>query len=737
MAEIAARAYQAVDKATDIVGLAGKGLRKLGPVLDGAVGAVARRANKAIDKMPQWAKCLLRKEPVDLGSGVMLTVTTDVTLPGPIPFEWERVWYSRSDYEGPLGYGWHHRYDMALRLDDGFAVLRMADGRQTEFDCTTDHTGPYFDRKNRLSLHRSNQTNTQKLAPWRVWDHAQKVWYTFNAPPENGPMQPLQRVETNDGQAIELHYSAAGHLNRIVDSAGRELTMDTDGRGRITALYGPDPALPTAQLLLVAYAYDGQGNMATVTNAEGYQWQMRYEGHLMNQKTLPNGLSFYWRYDAPDHSARCVHTWGDGGIHEGRFSYPDAYTTVMTDIDGTHTYTHYDGLVTDYTDPLGRHTQTLYNGFQDIEVERDPMGNTTTYDYDQWGNLTAMTHADGASEAWAYDPTGERLMTSSDARGGQYVYTHDEAGNLVERTDPLGQPTRYQYDGRGRVTSLTNALNQTTHLRYDGHGNLTHIVAPDQTIRSRTYDALGRLVLLTDEAGFQQHRHYDHLGQLTGVTDPDGSQQTLAYDALGNVVRATQGGQSVSFTYAGLGRLASRQQGGTRIDFAYDREERLTALRNEKGEVYQFRLDGAGQVVEEVGFDGLTRRYDRDGAGRVVLLHRPGRGPADGRTTAYTYDGVGRVTGIRYEEGPDSPGVVQSYTYDGMGALIEARANGSRVALERDAAGRVVAEVQDGQRLDSQYDALGQRTHLASSLGGRPPLRLRPDGPVAHPTPRP
>ncbi|MEZ0611499.1 DUF6531 domain-containing protein [Fibrella sp. WM1] len=684
--------------------------RVLGAVTDGAK-AVGRAGRQALDKLPQPVKCALRLEPVDMGSGTMLSMLTDVSLPGPIPFEWQRTWYSRSDYNGPMGYGWHHRYDLALRLESesDVAVLRMADGRQTDFAPPVLAGEPVFDRSNRLSLYRPAEAQQ----PWRVWHHDERVWYVFDVPRPDGPMQPLQRIENRTGQAIQFSYTVAGHLARILDSAGRELTLDTDARGRITALYGPDPEQPSERMLLMAYSYDAEGNMATYTNAEGYQSVMHYKGHLMVKKTSPSGLSFYWEYDGPDHLARCIHSWGDGGLHEGWLSYPDEETTILTTRDGKTTFTHYRGLVTDEVDPLGRHKQWLYNGFDELEVERDGAGNATTYDYDRWGNLTALQHADGATEAWQYDPeTGERLLASTNARGGSYTYLYDEAGNLSARTDPMSHATRYQYDGQGRLTSLTNALGQTTHLRYDAQSNLTHIIAPDQTIRSRTYDALGRLVILTDEAGYQQQRTYDRLGQLITVVEPDGSRQTMAYDSMGNVVQATGGGQAVSFTYVGLSQLASRQQGGTRIDFSYDLDERLTGLRNEKGEQYRFVLDRVGQVVEEIGFDGLTRHYQRDAAGRVAQVRRP-----DGRTTAYAYDGVGRVTGVRYEEGPDSPGLVQTYRYDGMGALLEARTGNSRVVLERDALGRVVAEVQDGERIESIYDALGQRTHLTSSLG--------------------
>ena len=44
--------------------------------------------------------------PVDVASGTFFTDEEDCWLDGPVPLSWERTWYSRSDYRGPLGNGW-------------------------------------------------------------------------------------------------------------------------------------------------------------------------------------------------------------------------------------------------------------------------------------------------------------------------------------------------------------------------------------------------------------------------------------------------------------------------------------------------------------------------------------------------------------------------------------------------------------------------------------------------------
>ncbi len=78
-----------------------------------------------------WHKtiCTVTGHPVDVSSGLFFTDEEDFFLTGVIPISWERTWYSKSDYEGPLGNGWHHAYDMGLVVDEQNITLRLSDGR--------------------------------------------------------------------------------------------------------------------------------------------------------------------------------------------------------------------------------------------------------------------------------------------------------------------------------------------------------------------------------------------------------------------------------------------------------------------------------------------------------------------------------------------------------------------------------------------------------------------------------
>lgn len=134
--------------------IAGAAMKKC-KIPKGLRGAVHRRI------------CSVTGHPVDIASGMVFTEIVDFELSGPIPLAWERVWYSTSDYEGDLGHGWHHSYDMAMSFDKNaidettnerrsVVVVRMPDGRPAVFE-DIQIGESYFDRKEKLTLFRDEK----------------------------------------------------------------------------------------------------------------------------------------------------------------------------------------------------------------------------------------------------------------------------------------------------------------------------------------------------------------------------------------------------------------------------------------------------------------------------------------------------------------------------------------------------------------------------------------------------
>ena len=686
-------------------GEAADGLRLLGEVKTGAKGvAEAEKAPGLLDEVRAAVEeCFEVGHPVDVATGVLFTQATDFTLPGPVPLVWARTWFSCSTHQGVLGHGWHHAYDLGLTLTaEGGATLRRADDRRALFDPPAPGQRS-FNRRHKLEL------ALEPTGP-QVWDTRQQLWYVFEpiGPDAHLSEQRLAAVENAHGARIQFAYTAAGHLTTLTDSAGRVLACETDAAGRLLAIQAPAPSPEAAPFALVRYTYDEAGDMRAATDALGHAARFTYEGHLLTRETFRSGLNFYFTYDGTGPAARCMHTWGDGGIFDTKLRYDGpGHTTAWNSYGYETSYFHRRGLVTRSQDARGVEHRWDYNLYAELERAVDPLGQVTSYTYDARGNQTRITYPDGIELSTQYN-NQQLPAQGTDANGNAWQWEYDAQGQLTQATDPGGATTRYTYDAQGRTASMSNALGYTTRLRYDAHGNLAHAVAPDDTIRSRGYDALGRLVTLTDALGHVERRHYDRRGQLVGVQPPEGPTQQYAYDAAGNVVRADEDGQQpVELAYTPMGQLAERRQAGQAVAFRYDLEGNLTGLTNEHGEQYRFELDTAGQVVAETGFDGLTRRYVRDAAGRVTHIERPA-----GRTTAYTYDAAGRIAEVVHNQTEYT-----RYGYRADGALLEATTATATVQFECDALGRVLREIQNGQQVRTTYDAAGQRQGLTSSLG--------------------
>jgi len=88
---------------------------------------------------------------------------------------------------------------------------------------------------------------------------------------------------------------------------------------------------------------------------------------------------------------------------------------------------------------------------------------TTTYTYDNAGQMTGATLPDGTTLGYSYD-AAHRLTGVTDAKGNSVTYTLDNAGNKTgeQVKDPSGNLQRNItriYDALNRVQQVTGASN--------------------------------------------------------------------------------------------------------------------------------------------------------------------------------------------------------------------------------------------------------------------------------------
>ncbi len=660
--------------------------------------------NSFIRNLVHRGVCAITGHPVDIATGKVFTDHIDFELPGPVPLRWERVWYSTSVYQGPLGYGWHHSYDMALAMDTASQtlVVRMADGRPVIFPML-EAGGSFYNRQEQLTLLRDERGYALR--------NKERLLYRFEeSNSQETEAHPLTSVEDAHGFAIHFSYDPAGLLTQIRDSANRTLRVKNDENGRIQTIYAPHPVYEGENFPIVSYQYDKAGNLTAVKDALQQPFIYQYDQHLLIRETNRNGLNFYFEYDSKDENARCIHTWGDGGIYNHRLFYDTkAKVTIVENSLGHRSQHHYNemGLVYKTVDAQGNIKTTTYDTDCQVVSETNELGMTTRYSYDAQGNRTLIMAPDGAMTRLEYN-ADDLLVKAVDAAGGQWQWQYNGQGNLTQREDPLGRKTFFDYE-HGLLARVMDPAGGVTQLQYDAFLNPSHLMTPDEQVTQWSYDRLGRCVAVTDPKGNVQRRKFDLLGRIIQVEEPDGNQRMLGYDREDNIIKARDRHHDVRFEYAGMNRMIARIEADTRVEFHYDTEEQLVGIKNEHGFVYRFALDSQGEVVVETGFDGITRKYNRDAAGQVIEVVRP-----QGRLTQYEYDPVGRVTLVKYADGSS-----EKYAYRKDGELMQAGNEAVIIRFERDLLGQVLKEVQGEHSIESAYDTLGRRISLTSSLGAR------------------
>jgi RHS repeat-associated protein len=672
-----------------------RGARGIQRKLKGASRYLNQKADRVFEKLGLTKFEELRKDvshiictatghPVDVATGKVFTELVDYTLPGPLPFALERVWMSCSRYDGPLGRGWHASFDVALAVADGVVGLRLGDGRMVLFPDVDQH----FHVRERLTL-------TRLERGYRV--HQADSGETWHFEHRQSDVWPRTRIEDRDGSQVEFRHEG-GRLRAIVDAGGRTWTLHYTG-SRIRALEGPHPNTDE-RVIYRRWTYDDD-LLVESHDALGQTQQFAYQRDLLVRETLPSGLSFHFEYDAQE---RCTRTWGDGGLYDHKLHYDPNFrrTTVTNSLGHKTVYEHDGAMVLRKVDALGNETRTELDDHYRVTATVDELGQRTEHTYDARGNLVRTELPDGAITEVEY---ADDLPTRGvDAIGGVWTCSYDARGREVTRVDPLGREVQREYGARGLRAIIEGGH---TTLERDEHGEIVRLMAPNAGVTHFERDQLGRVIATTDARGARQALTLDLLGRAIEVHEPDGNVRTCAYDADDHLVHMQDANSEVHLRYAGMGQLAERREAGHSVRFHYDTEEQLTSLTNEHGFTYRFELGPSGHLDVERGFDGLTRRYLRDRAGRIVRIERP----AD-RWTQYERDPLGRALTIEHFDGTS-----EHYRYRADGALTSARNDDCTLELERDPLGCILRESRGKLWVASEYDAAGDRVRMTSSYG--------------------
>ncbi|OEC32750.1 YD repeat-containing protein [Pseudomonas cuatrocienegasensis] len=601
-----------------------------------------------------------------------------------------------------------------------------------------------------------------------------------------------RQVRVTDAEGLpeqritDYAYDRKGQVLTVTqDPAGLKLTTSYsyDGLGQQVQVARGTAAAPNQQVTL--YAYDKLGRRISERqdpNGLNLTTQYRYSiNDQVTRKIDANGNSTWFVYindgmvrdtvDALGGITRSVYDANGNLIRTRRFAialsaetlagFGDQVTSITPTGSTQDQITHY---VYDTMDrvrytvaPNGAVSETLYDnngqvlqsrqydtviassatktlaGIADALTTAGAQPRTTSYLYNDAGQLIRTTDAAGKVESYTYDAVGNR-KTLTNKNGHVWTYNYDSLNRLVEEITPAIVVARVDATGAvtdadGRLISAGATYLQVTDIDYDALGNvvsrsegrlranIANAASADNLSQARitsyAYDAIGRQIQITSPGWYNK---------LTGQYQQasDGTANTLqvttevTYDALGNAVR---------------NRVRVNNTGTVATDFVdsfkvYDILGRLTHDIDALKGVVAYSYDALGnQTVVKRFANALTAAVPASGYYTASNITASTLVPNAGldRILTTSYDVLGRKIAVQQN-------AVGIYSFTGNVASSTLVTASPTTLYSYDAFGQLVRETQVARNTSGTtvltgasnyyyYDLAGNRTGSVDAMG--------------------
>jgi RHS repeat-associated protein len=381
---------------------------------------------------------------------------------------------------------------------------------------------------------------------------------------------------------------------------------------------------------------------------------------------------------------------GRGNVHTLAYT-AGKLTTVSDGIGRTLTFSYTGDKLTSVTDGT-RTVNFTYSG-NDLATASDVLNHTTTYNYDGSGHLlswqqprgnvpysqtytsdrvtTQTEHPDAITTnttGLAYDTPNTRETTITDPTGEARIHTHSGIGQLTRFTDEESKSVEMTYDAQERRSVITDRLGRVTRIAYHLPSgkpasiiepddatttfayklrvlngvpfyDLVKMIYPDGTSRTLTYDAQGNMLTAVDQTGKKTSFTYNGRGQVLTMTNPTGGVMTYSYVETGvlkgNLATSKDSDTGeTSYTFDGFSRLRKMTHPDTtHVDIDYDDADRVTSIKDERGNAVGYAYDDNNNVTVVTDPAGKTTQLGYDALDRVTQMT-----DRLGKVSSHTFD---------------------------------------------------------------------------------------------------
>ena len=671
---------------------------------------LAGPASVSLIQMPRFAASIdtiertsPHKGPVSMVTGEVSLALTDGTLDGILPFDFTRLYRTRAvELDSGLGFGWRHSLSQHLEFHGEQVLWIDAENNRTPFPWPTTARPLIRNRLSRAAIYLGEEPGELILA--LAGDTAR--FFHFR----DGRLIAISDAYDN---RLTVQRDSLERIQRLDNGADRALLLRYDLKHLVAVDYqafqrcGPEAYTWRTEQTLARYRYDARQRLVEVTNAAGESERYDYdEQHVILQRQLAGGASFFWAWERSGKTARCVHHWASFAQLEARYAWDDQGTVTVNNADGSQeVYVH---------DPFARLVRHIgldggeqhkaYDNLGRLIFEQDALGAVTRYHYDEAGRLSALLAPDEVPTSYTYRHGFLHARTRAQAT---WSYQRNTQGDITAVTDPDGQTTHYSYDSLGRLLTIRFPDQSIHRFAWNRLGQLLEETLPDGSQRMFSYDALGRRITGQDEHGAITRYEWDAVGRLSRTTLPTGAYRAWRYNAQGQITAETDElGRVTRYEYADDLHLISRRinPDGSALNYRYDHAQLLlTEIENEVGDTYRLDYTPGGLIRQETAFDGRRTTYSYDLNGQLLKKIEFGDEGSQ-LVTGYQRDSAGR---LRLKTLPD--GVRVEYHHDTLGRLVSVDdGRDPPLQFEYDLQDRLITEHQGLGTLRYEYDACGR-----------------------------
>ncbi|EMV7411193.1 RHS repeat protein [Enterobacter soli] len=548
------------------------------------------------------------------------------------------------------------------------------------------------------------------------------VWLTLDPEyPENLPALPLARYT----------YTPRGELSAVYDHSGtqvRSFIYDDNHPGRMTAhqhagrpqiTYGYDASglvVEQHNPAGLSYRYEYKKHAVVITDCLNRREVLHTEGQgglkriVREEKADGSMISREF-----DHAGRMVATTDAAGRQtEYRLNVGSGNVDTIVSPDGRTTQFYYSNQrqLTSTVWPDGRESEQKYDDAGRLMQEKSRSGDITRYFYDDPHSEmpSAVEDDTGSKKHMTWSRYGQ-LLTLTDCSGYQTRYEYNRFGQMTAIYQEEGLSQHRVYDERGRLIRRQNAQGHETRYEYSLAGDLTAVIHPDGSRQTTEYDAAGRPVSTT-EGGLTRRMEYDTAGRTIRLVNENGASTTFHYDLMDRLTQETGfDGRTQRYHYSINGQLVRSEDERLVTLWHYDESDHLTHRTVNDAEAEQWQYSERGWLTEVSHLsDGhrVAVQYEYDKQGRITLERQTVQHPGTGallwqHVTGHDYSG-----GVATRTTPDTLPPVEWLTY-GSGYIAGLKLGDTPlVDFTRDRLHRETQRTFDAYEQNSAYDTSGQ-----------------------------